>query len=261
LNITEAILLGIIQGLTEFLPVSSSGHIELGRALLGVETSNNLLLAVVVHSGTALSTMIVYRKDIWEIFTGLFGKEHDERIFAGKIVLSMLPAAAIGLIFESQIEAIFGKYIWLIGICLVFTALLLFLADTAKQTTKNVGFKDSFLIGLAQAVAILPGISRSGATISTAVLLNIDRTKAARFSFLMVLPLILGKMAKDIMSGDLAANPEMTVPLIASFIAALITGIFACNAMIYLVKKSQLRWFAIYCLTIGAIAISTFWWL
>lgn len=261
MNIVEAIVLGIIQGLTEFLPVSSSGHIELGRAVLNVETSNNLLLAVVVHTGTALSTIVVYRKDILEIMTGLFSKTSEQRQFAAKIVLSMLPAAFIGLVFEDSIEAIFGKYIWLIGICLVFTALLLLLADRAKHTIKNVGYLDSFLIGLAQAVAILPGISRSGSTIATAVLLKVDRSKAARFSFLMVLPLILGKMAKDIMSGELSANPEMTLPLIAAFFAALITGIFACNAMIYLVKRSQLSWFALYCGIVGGVAISTIWWL
>jgi undecaprenyl-diphosphatase len=260
-TITEAILLGIIQGLTEFLPVSSSGHIELGRALLGVETANNVLLAVVVHAGTALSTIVVYRKAILEILTGLFARANEQRIFSVKIILSMIPAAAIGLLFEREIEAIFGKYIWLIGICLVFTALLLLLADRAKHTTKKVGYFDSILIGLAQAVAILPGVSRSGATISIAVLLKIDRTKAARFSFLMVLPLILGKMTKDILSGDLAANPEMAGPLTAAFAAALVTGIFACSAMIYLVKKSQLSWFSLYCFVIGSIAISTIWWL
>ena len=233
----------------------------MGRAILGVEFADPVLLAVVVHSATAFSTIIVYRKDIWHILIGLIGKDHEQRIFAGKIIISMLPAAAIGLIFEEQIDLVFGKSIWLIGICLVFTGGLLLLADKANNTTKKVGFLASIWIGLAQAIAILPGISRSGATISTAVLLKIDRTEAARFSFLMVLPLILGKMTKDILSGDLAANADMAVPLTVAFFAALLTGIFACRAMIYLVRKSQLKWFAFYCFLVGLTAFSSIWWL
>lgn len=261
MNLLEAVLLGIIQGLTEFLPVSSSGHIELGRAILGVEVTNHVLLAIVVHSGTALSTIAVYRKDIAEILTGMIQRDQEAWKFAALILVSMIPAAAIGLIFEDQIEAIFGKYIWLIGICLIFTALLLLLADRAKSTDRPVGYGSSLLIGIAQAIAILPGISRSGATISTAVLLNIDRSKAARFSFLMVLPLILGKMGKDIISGDFNADPSMTGPLIAAFLGAFISGVFACKAMIHLVRKAQLSWFAIYCFIVGAVAFSTIWWL
>jgi len=216
-SILEAIILGIIQGLTEFLPVSSSGHLSLGQEILGVEMSDNLLFAVVVHSATALATIIVYRKDIWQILIGLFDKDNAERSFAVKIIMSMIPAVLIGLFFEKEIEMVFKEDIWLIGICLIFTAILLLLADRAKKTDKKVSFMGSILIGLSQAIAILPGVSRSGATISTAVLLKVDRSRAARFSFLMVLPVILGKMAMDIASGDLSRNTEMAVPLTAAF--------------------------------------------
>lgn len=261
MSVFEAIILGIVQGLTEFLPVSSSGHIELSRAILGMEPENNVLLQVIVHTGTALATVLVYRKDIAKILAGLVRNNREERDFALKIIVSMIPAAAIGLLFEAQIEAAFGKYLWLIGLCLLVTAALLLLADRAKHTDKPVGFAQAAVIGVAQAVAILPGISRSGATISTAVLLKIDRGRAARFSFLMVLPLIFGKMAKDLAGGELNAHPEMTVPLIAAFVASLLVGVAACRIMIYLVKQSQLKWFSYYCFAVGLVAFSTLWWL
>ncbi len=261
MSIWEAIILGIIQGLTEFLPVSSSGHILLGSEILGANPSDDLLFTVVVHGATALSTVVVYRKDIIRILFGLFKSDNENRAFAGKIILSMIPAVFVGLVFEEQIDKIFGEYIWLIGICLIFTGIILLLADRATKTSKSVSNWNAILIGIAQAIAILPGISRSGSTISTAVLLNIDKAKAARFSFLMVLPLIFAKMGKDIISGELAANSEMMTPMIAAFIAAFIVGILACNAMIYLVKKSHLTWFSIYCFIVGSIAISTIWWL
>ncbi len=261
MSVVEAIILGIIQGLTEFLPVSSSGHILLGSRILGTEIKEDVLFAIVVHTATALSTVLVFRKEIWEILSGIISKSDEKRKFAAKIILSMLPAAFIGIAFDKQIESIFGEYIWLIGICLIATGIILFLADKAKRTDKSVGFVDAAIIGVAQAIAILPGISRSGATISTAVLLNIDRTEAARFSFLMVLPLIFAKMGKDVLDGEIAANSEMALPFLAAFIAAFIVGIFACNTMILLVKKSKLSYFSIYCFIIGAIALSTIWWL
>lgn len=261
MGIIEAIILGIIQGLTEFLPVSSSGHILLGSKILGSEIKEDVLFAIVVHTATALSTVVVFRKEIVEIFKGLFSKDDEQRSFVFKILISMLPAAFVGIVFDAQIESIFGEYIWLIGICLVFTGIILFLADKAKNTDKSVGFVSAIIIGIAQAIAILPGISRSGATISTAVLLNIDRTKAARFSFLMVLPLIFAKMGKDLLDGEIAANSEMALPFLAAFIAAFLVGIFACNTMIMLVKRSKLSYFSIYCFIIGVIAISTIWWL
>ena len=254
----DALLLGIIQGLTEFLPVSSSGHLELGKAILGDTSlpSESLLFTVVVHFATALSTIVVYRKDILDILKGLFQfKWNDDLKFSLKIILSMIPAAVVGVLFDEEIEALFNGNILFVGFMLIVTALLLWLADKAKDTNKNVSFPNALTIGMSQAIAILPGISRSGATISTAVLLGIDKTKAARFSFLMVVPLILGKIAKDIMSGDITTTSSNNLVLIIGFISAFVAGLVACTWMIKLVKKSKLSYFAIYCLVVGLIAI------
>lgn len=168
----------------------------------------------------------------------------------------MLPAGCIGILFESELEALFGNNILLVGVMLIVTAVLLFMADRAKKTDKKVGFWDAFIIGVSQAIAMLPGISRSGATISTSVLLGNDKSKAARFSFLMVIPLIFGKIAKDLLSGDLSFNAENFGSLSAGFIAAFVAGLFACTLMIRLVKNSQLKYFAYYCCVVGILAIS-----
>jgi len=264
LEIIDAIILGIIQGLTEFLPVSSSGHLELGKVLLG-DTSvpeESLMFTVVLHFATALSTVVVYRKDVWEILSGLFAfKDNEELRFSLKIVLSMVPAALIGLFFEEELEQLFSGNIILVGSMLLVTALLLFLADRAKNTHRTVSFGNSFVIGIAQAVAMLPGISRSGATIATSVLLGIDKRRAARFSFLMVVPLILGKIAKDFLSGDLDFRGDNIEVLGAGFIAAFVAGLLACTWMIQLVRNSKLTFFALYCLIVGAIAIGAGLWL
>lgn len=254
MSIIEAIILGIIQGLTEFLPVSSSGHLEIGKALLGDKSlpEESLMFTVVVHFATALSTIAVYRKDVAEIFRGLFQfKINEESIFSFKIILSMIPAVFIGLFFEKEIEQLFSGQLLLVAGMLAITGLLLFLADRAKNTDKPVSPLNAFVIGIAQAIAILPGISRSGATIATSVLLGIDRSKAARFSFLMVVPLILGKIAKDLMGGDLSSSASQSPHLIAAFIAAFIAGIIACKLMISLVKNSKLVYFSIYCFVVS----------
>jgi undecaprenyl-diphosphatase len=259
MEIIDAIILGIIQGLTEFLPVSSSGHLELGSALLGGDRipEESLMFTIVLHFATALATLLVFRKDIAEIFKGLFQfKWNEETQFSAKIVLSMIPAVIIGLFFEEQLEMLFGGQVVFVGFMLLVTALLLFLADKARDTGKSVSFGNAILIGLAQAIAMLPGISRSGATISTSVLLGIDKSKAARFSFLMVVPLILGKIAKDILDGGLAYNSESFGYLSAGFVAAFISGYFACTWMIMLVRRSKLTYFAIYCTIVGILAIS-----
>ncbi len=259
MSLLEAIILGIIQGLTEFLPVSSSGHLELAKALMGNEQlpDESLLFTVVVHFATAMSTVVVFRKDIAEIFRGLFQfKNNDALQFSLKIIVSMLPAAFVGLVFNDEIEALFSGQVLLVGAMLTITALLLLFADRATRSEKSVSYSNALVIGVAQAIAILPGISRSGATIATSVLLGIDRAKAARFSFLMVVPLIFGKIAKDLLDGgeSLAMNGQASVYLVG-FVAAFLTGLFACNLMISLVKRSQLRYFAWYCFVAGGLAI------
>lgn len=254
----EAIVLGIIQGLTEFLPVSSSGHLELAKFFLNDDSvaEQSMLMTVMLHGATALSTIVIFRKDIWDILKGLFQfKWNEQTIFSLKIIISMIPAATVGLLFEEQLETLFDQQIILVGMMLLITGLLLFLADRAKNTTKPVGYSNALIIGISQAIAILPGISRSGATISTSVLLGIDRERAARFSFLMVVPLILGKIAKDLLSGDVIYTSATLLPMSAGFIAAFITGLMACTWMIKLVKNSKLSYFAYYCFAIAIIAI------
>ncbi len=258
MDIIDAIILGIIQGLTEFLPVSSSGHLELGKAILGDHSipQESLLFTVVLHFATALSTLVVFRKDVLDIIKGLFQfKWNEDTKFSLKIIISMIPAALIGVFFEEQLEKLFNGNIILVGFMLIITALLLYLADKAKNTHKNVSYSNAFIIGVSQAIAMLPGISRSGATISTSVLLGNDKSKAARFSFLMVVPLILGKIAKDFFSGGLSYESTQIKTLSIGFIAAFISGIIACTWMIKLVKKSKLSYFAIYCFIVGILSI------
>lgn len=254
----EAIILGIVQGLTEFLPVSSSGHLEITKAIFGDNSmpEESLMMTVVLHAATALSTIVIFRKDITQIFKCLLQFNNNEEFqFSVKVILSMIPAAVVGVLFEEQIEQLFGSNLMLVGSMLILTAGLLFLADKAKNTLSPVSYKNALLIGIAQAIAILPGISRSGATISTSVILGVDRQKAARFSFLMVVPLILGKMAKDILSSDLAESQTDPTLLILGFMAAFVAGLVACQWMIALVKKSQLKYFSFYCFFVGVIAI------
>jgi len=259
MEIIEAIILGIIQGLTEFLPVSSSGHLELAKVILGDNAvgKESMMTTVVLHFATALSTVVIFRKDVAGIIKGLFQFTNNEAFsFSLKIVISMIPAALVGVFLDDIIETFFDKQILLVGALLFVTGGLLFLADRAKNTLKEVSFFHSIIIGLAQAIAILPGISRSGATIGTSVLLGIDREKAARFSFLMVVPLILGKMAKDILDGAFTSPNVPFLELSLGFLAAFVTGLIACTWMITIVKKSKLTYFAVYCFIIGAIAIT-----
>ncbi len=254
MNWIEALILGIIQGLTEFLPVSSSGHLELAKAILG-DTSlpeESMLMTVVLHFATALSTIVVFRKDIAQILKGIFQfKWNEDMRFSLKIIISMVPAALVGLLLKDEIEALFNQNILLVSSMLIVTAFLLWFADRTHHNTNKVNYLSAFVIGVAQALAITPGISRSGATISTALLLKVDREKATRFSFLMVVPLILGAMAKDLISDPLVFESKMMLPLGVGFVAAFVTGIAACTWMISLVKKAKLSWFALYCLVVG----------
>lgn len=254
MSILEAIVLGIVQGLTEFLPVSSSGHLVLANSMLNTELDpeKSLLMTVVLHFATALSTVVVFRKEIVKIFKGLFQfKWNDESKFSVRIVLSMIPAAFVGVMFDDQIKSFFDGNVMLVGFMLLVTGILLFLADRAQKTEKDVSYVSAIIIGVSQAIAILPGISRSGATISTSVLLGVDRDRSARFSFLMVVPLIFGAMAKDIMSDELSFSSADIVPLSVGFIAAFLTGLAACTWMIALVKRAKLKYFSFYCFAVG----------
>lgn len=261
----EAIILGIIQGLTEFLPVSSSGHIELGKILLGIQPNDPLLFSIVVHAATALSTIAIYWRDILTIIKDLFAFTWNESTrFVVMIIISMIPVGLVGVLFEDQITAFFDGQLLLVGTMLILTGGLLWFSSRAKAMDGDLNFIKAFFIGLAQAVAILPGISRSGSTISTALILGVDREKAARFSFLMVLPPILGATllkVKDYMevasAGTEVASEHAVAPavLAVGFIAAFVSGLFACQWMIKIVKRSKLDYFAIYCWIVGAIAV------
>ena len=257
MDIINAIILGIIQGLTEFLPVSSSGHLEIFKALLGEEklADESLLMTVVLHSATAFSTIIIFRQEIVKIVKGLFRfKQNESFWFSIKIIISMIPAAIIGFFFKSEVDLLFNGNLTIVGSMLILTGILLFLADTAKVSEKKINLRSAFLIGLSQAIAIIPGISRSGATISIAVILGVDKENAAKFSFLMVVPLIFGAQAKELMTTRNIPD-ESLYPLIIGFFFAFITGIIACKWMIRLVKNSQLKYFSYYCFCIGLATI------
>jgi undecaprenyl-diphosphatase len=256
----EAIILGIIQGLTEFLPVSSSGHLELGKAILGENKvpEEGLLFTIVVHAATACSTILIFWKDIVHLVKGVLKFEwNTETKFLVMVVISMIPVVIVGLLWEDELKALFDGRIGLVGMLLLVTAALLFVTHYARKQDGQVTNSKALIIGLAQAVAVLPGISRSGATIATSLLLGIDRSEAARFSFLMVLPPIFGAMTLQIMdySGSSSTVSINYTPLIFGFIAAFISGAIACKWMIRIVKRSKLTHFGIYCAIAGAIAI------
>ena len=258
MNELIALLLGVVQGLTEFLPVSSSGHLELAKALSQADlvAKESLLFTITLHGATALSTVVFFRKDIGYILKELLTlKPSPSFYFALHILLSMIPAVIVGLFLEDLITQLFDQNILLVGAMLIVTGVLLGLADRAKPTLNDINARSAFIIGLLQAIAILPGISRSGATIATAVLLGIDKEKAARFSFLMVVPLIVGSMAKSILDTDTIVADTSLFPLIIGFIAAFFTGLAACKWMINFVKKAQLKYFSWYCFVIGILAL------
>lgn len=259
MTILEALILGIIQGLTEFLPVSSSGHIELGKAILGVTPPDPLLFSIVVHAATSLSTIIIFREDILMLIRLLFEKAwwNAGRQYILYIIISMVPAVLVGLFYKDEIESLFDNNVLLVGMMLIITALLLYMTTRVKKKRGKIGILTAAILGVAQAIAILPGISRSGATIATGLLLGVERSRAARFSFLMVIPVILGAMAKDIMDMEASSAAQETaiLPLIVGFVAAFVTGLLACTWMIELVKKSKLVYFAVYCFVVGVIAI------
>ena len=275
----EAVLLGLLQGLTEFLPVSSSGHLEIGKVLLGVETSDDLLFTTMVHAATVLSTIVVFRKQIWDLLKGFFGGLRDWKIVrneAGKkallcndqtdyllkIALSMIPVMIVGLFFKDQVESLFGS-IHVVGGALIVTALLLFFSDYASRPGRKsifpaneyrngISYWQAFAVGLGQAFAVVPGLSRSGTTISTGLICGVKREVMAQFSFLMVLVPILGETFLEIVGGEFGASSVGTLPLLLGFVSAFLSGLFACKVMIALVKKAKLSWFALYCLVASA---------
>lgn len=252
----QALLLGIIQGLTEFLPVSSSGHLEIGHALLEIKNSNNLLFVLVVHVATVLSTIVVFRKDIGSLCKEAFEwKWNVANIYLAKLLFSSIPIVTIGLLFKEEIEEFFTGNLFFVGCMLLFTACILTLTHFVKKSDGKITFLKAFLIGIAQTLAVLPGISRSGATIATGLLLGAKKDEIARFSFLMVLIPILGAAIIDIFSGEITLQNIQIIPLLAGFIGAFISGLLACSWMIKIVKRGKLIYFAIYCALIGLIAI------
>lgn len=305
----EAILLGLLQGLTEFLPVSSSGHLQIGKELLGIDTSGDLVFEVVVHAATVLSTIVVFRKQIWELLKSLFVKDglfrsiahpskfNDGTDYVLKILLSMIPVFIVGMFFKDAVEGLFGSSIYVVAGALLVTAALLLLSDNAgkifgcccrrrkcaeadavsckgsepakttdkcaeatevvetvdKGTRNGISYWQAFVVGLGQAIAVIPGLSRSGTTIATGLLCGVKRDVVAQFSFLMVLIPILGEAFLEIVGGDMASSTVGALPLVLGFISAFVAGLFACKVMIALVKKTKLGWFALYCAVVAVL--------
>lgn len=305
----EAILLGLLQGLTEFLPVSSSGHLQIGKELLGIKNSGDLVFEVVVHAATVLSTIVVFRKQIWELLKSLFVKDglfrsiahpskfNDGTDYVLKILLSMIPVFIVGMFFKDAVEGLFGSSIHVVAGALLVTAALLLLSDNAgkifgcccrrrkcaeadavsckgsepakttdkcaeatevvetvdKGTRNGISYWQAFVVGLGQAIAVIPGLSRSGTTIATGLLCGVKRDVVAQFSFLMVLIPILGEAFLEIVGGDMASSTVGALPLVLGFISAFVAGLFACKVMIALVKKTKLGWFALYCAVVAVL--------
>lgn len=261
----QALILGIVQGLTEFLPVSSSGHLEIGHVLLGTSGEENLTFAVIVHAATVLSTLVVLRREVAQLFRGTFTtmQWNAEKDYVAKILVSMIPVFIVGVFFKDTVESFFGNGLLLVGVCLLVTAALLALSEwlqkKRQETGHEVGYKDAIIIGIAQACAVLPGLSRSGTTIATGLLCGVRKESVAQFSFLMVLIPILGEAfldLLDLLQGEVVSDLGI-LPAMVGFVAAFVTGCFACRFMIEIVRRQRLVWFAIYCAIVGSIAIIT----
>ena len=259
----QALILGIVQGLTEFLPVSSSGHLEIGHVLLGTSGDENLTFAIIVHVATVLSTLMVLWSQVAQLFRGTFTtlQWNAEKDYVAKILVSMIPVFIVGMFFKDQVESFFGNGLLLVGICLLITAALLALSEWLQKKRQNsgheVGYKDAIIIGIAQACAVLPGLSRSGTTIATGLLCGVKKESVAQFSFLMVLIPILGEAFLDILKllqGESVSDLGL-IPALVGFVAAFATGCFACRFMIEIVRRQRLVWFALYCAIVGSVAI------
>lgn len=256
----QALVLGVIQGLTEYLPVSSSGHLAIGSALFGVDGEDNLAFTVMVHVATVLSTLVILWKEIDWILKGIFKFEmNDETKYVLNIIVSMIPIGIVGVFFKDKVEEVFGSGLLVVGCCLLVTAALLCFSYYAKpRERETITLRDAFIIGLAQACAVLPGLSRSGSTIATGLLLGNKKEKLAQFSFLMVIPPILGEALLDVMKavkGEEAFGNIDALPLIVGFVAAFVSGCVACKWMINIVKKGKLVWFGVYCAIAGAATV------
>jgi len=257
----EAVVLGLVQGLTEFLPVSSSGHLTIVKELFGIETSN-LSFEVIVHAATVCSTIVAFRKEIWNLLCGFFNlKMNPQKQYIFKIAVSMVPVFIVGVFFKDQVEAIFGSGLLVVGCMLLVTALLLslseYLSKRGQGEGRPVSYKDAIIIGVAQACAVLPGLSRSGTTISTGLLLGVKKEDVAQFSFLMVLVPILGEAFLELVGGELSveASGISALSLVLGFASAFLSGLFACTLMINIVKKAKLWLFAVYCVLAGVACI------
>ena len=255
-------ILGAVQGLTEFLPVSSSGHLQLAKELLGVELEDNLTFDVALHAATVLSTIVVLWREIAGIFKGLFTRGmNPEKAYIVKLIISMIPIGIVGFVFKDKIDAVLASdYVMVVvGGMLLLTATLLTFAYYAKPRQKDaISYRDAFIIGVAQAVAATPGLSRSGTTIATGLLLGNRKDVVATFSFLMVLAPIMGETLLDVVDGGLSIAGVSTAALVAGFVTAFVVGCLACRFMIDIVKRGKLIWFAIYCAVVGVVAIGSY---
>ena len=262
MEIFESIILGAVQGLTEFLPVSSSGHLQLAKALLGVELEENLTFDITLHAATVLSTVVVLWSEIWWLIKGIFSRGmNEEKSYFLKLVLSMIPIGIVGVMLGDYIDAILSsQYVMLVvGAMLLFTAALLSFAYYARpRQRENISYRDAFIIGVGQAVAAMPGLSRSGTTIATGILLGNKKSAVATFSFLMVLAPIMGEALLEVIDGGFAIEGVATASLVAGFVSAFVVGCLACKYMINLVKKGKLIWFAAYCAVVGVVAIISY---
>ncbi len=253
----EALILGLVQGLTEFLPVSSSGHLEIGKVLLNVKTQEDLSFAVAVHGATVLSILVVFFQDIRKIFFEALSFTWNESThYVLKLIISMIPVAIVGIFFREEIESFFSGNVIFVGFMLLITSSLLVISFFTKQKDKSISYRDAFILGISQAFAVLPGISRSGATIVTGLILGNKKYDVTQFSFLMVLLPIIAANFKDLISGEFSGEASVgTIPLLTGFIASFLSGLIACKWMIRIVKKGKLIYFGYYCFIIGLIAI------
>jgi len=256
MNLLEAIVLGIIQGLTEFLPVSSSGHLELGKYLFGIDHEANFYFSIAVHGATLLSTILVLRKDISDLLKGFFRfRMNEETKYILKIVVSMIPVGIAGLYMNEIAEKFFAGNMISLGIEFLITAFLLSMTLVIRPRERQMTYADSFVIGIAQAISVLPGISRSGATIATGMMLGNKKSELAKFSFLMVIIPIIGANYLEFTSGNISKEGTSVIVIVAGFITAFVTGYIACKWMINLVRKGNLKWFALYCVLVGIYSI------